>query len=91
VLVSENQMYERLRVLVHPLGQFTPIPADGATANSETGMKSHPDCSSPDRNIDEQTQPMEAQTYVWCLEDSKLEKELWSFDEYLRNNGWRWI
>jgi hypothetical protein len=84
-------MYERLRVLVHPLGPFTPILADGATANSETGTKLHPDCSSPDRNVDGQMQPMEAQTYVWCLEDSKLEKELWSFEEYLGNNAWRWI
>jgi hypothetical protein len=86
-------MYERSRVLVRPLGPYTPVPADAAMANSETVVEECPVPTAlvPLAAISEQTQPVEAQTYVWCLEDSKLEKELWSFDEYLRNNAWRWI
>jgi len=85
-------MYERLRVLVHPLGPFTPVPEDAAMANSETVEESPiPTALVPLATVSEQTQPIEAQAYVWCMEDSKLEKELWSFDEYLRNNAWRWI
>jgi hypothetical protein len=28
---------------------------------------------------------------VWCSKDSYLEKELWSFDEFVKNNAYRWI
>ena len=84
-------MYERLEVLIHPLGPFTPVDADAATANSDTVEESLIPTAPPSlATVSEQTKLVEAQTYVWYLEDSKLEKELWSFDEYLRNNAWTW-
>jgi len=36
----------------------------------------------------ELAQRLPAQTYVWRLDD---EKELWSFDEFVKNNSWKWI
>ena len=42
-------------------------------------------------SADELAQPIPAQTYVWCSKDSYLEKELWSFDEFIRNNAYKWI
>jgi len=84
-------MYERLKVLVHPLGPFTSVHADAVAANSETGEESLIPTALPLlATISEQAQPIQAQTYVWCLEDSKLSKDHRSFDEYLRNNAWRW-
>ena len=84
-------MYERLHVLVHPLGQFTSVPADttGTTEAEEDGLI--PSAPAPLATISELAQPIEAQTYVWCLEDSDLETELWSFDEFIRESAWRWI
>jgi hypothetical protein len=35
--------------------------------------------------------PIPAQTYVWGEEDSGLEKDLWSFDEFVSKNAYRWI
>jgi hypothetical protein len=45
----------------------------------------------PLATANELAEPIEAQTYVWCLEDSDLEKELWSFDEFVKKNAWKWI
>lgn len=45
----------------------------------------------PIPSVDELAQPIPAQTYVWCSKDSYLEKELWSFEEFARNNAYKWI
>ena len=39
----------------------------------------------------EPAQTVPAQTYTWGQDDSHLDQELWSFDEFVRNNAWRWI
>ena len=84
-------MYERLHVLVHPLGPFTSVPAD-TTGSSEAEEGSLiPTAPTPLATISELAQLIEAQTYVWCVEDSDLETELWSFDEFIRESAWRWI
>ena len=84
-------MYERVHVLVHPLGPFTSVPAD-TTGSPEAGgdglISSAP---TPLATVSELARPIEVQTYVWCLEDSDLETELWSFDEFIRESAWRWI
>jgi hypothetical protein len=86
-------MYTRLQVRVHPLGPFTPVPADAvATATSETAEESLiPTALPPLATISELAEPIEAQTYVWCLADKWLEKEPWSFDEFVRKNACKWI
>ena len=86
-------MYDRLPVRVHPSGPFAPIPADAA-ATSETVMGDSliPATALPPlATVGELAEPIEAQTYVWCLRDSDLEKELWSFDEFVGKNAWKWI
>lgn len=42
-------------------------------------------------SADELAQPIPAQTYVWCSKDSYLDKELWSYEEFVRNNARKWI
>jgi len=81
-------MYDRLRVQVHPLGPLTPLPADTAVA-SQGGLI--PTTITPLAAIGELAEPIQAQTYVWCKEDRWLEKEPWSFDEFVRKNAWKWI
>jgi len=89
----EGNMYTRLQVRVHPLGPFTPVPADAvATATSETAEESLiPTALPPLATISELAEPIEAQTYVWCSGDKWLEKVPWSFDEFVRKNAWKWI
>ena len=74
-----------MQVLVHPLGPFEPIPGDAATGSLiPTDLPPLPAAS-------EMAQTVPAQTYVWCQDDSGLDKELWSFEEFIRKNAWKWV
>ena len=86
-------MYDRLQVRVHPLGPFNPVPADAAaTSDAVQGDSLIPTTALPPlAMVSELAEPIEAQTYVWCSKDKWLEKEPWSFDEFIRKNAWKWI
>ena len=89
-----NQQYVRKEVRVHPLGRLTAVPSDAAVSSSEaTAVEGSliPAVLPPLPSADERAPAIPAQTYVWCLKDSYLEKELWSFDEFVRNNAHKWI
>lgn len=87
-------------VLVHPLGPFTPVPADvpmGLAANPEAAedgdslVQATPPPLATNSEPAEAAQPIETHTYVWRLKDNWLEKELWSFDEFVAKHAWKWI
>jgi hypothetical protein len=85
-----GQEYIRLQVLVHPLGPFEPVPVDTAASGAVEDSLIPADLPPlPDANVMAQTVP--AQTYVWCQDDSGLDKELWSFEEFIQNNAWKWV
>ena len=86
-----NQEYVRKEVHVHPL---TTVASDAMVSSSEeTAVEGPliPAALPPLPSADELAQPIPAQTYVWCAKDSYLEKELWSFDNFVKNNAYRWI
>jgi hypothetical protein len=71
---------------------LTPVPSDASITSSEATVEGLiPAALPPLPSASELAQPILAQTYVWRLEDSDLEKELWSFDEFVRKNAYRWI
>jgi hypothetical protein len=72
---------------------LTPVPSDAAATSSEGTAEGCliPAVLPPLPSASELAQRILAQTYVWCLEDSGLEKELWSFDEFVRKNAYKWI
>jgi hypothetical protein len=72
---------------------LTAVPSDAAVTSSEATVEGCliPAALPPLPSASELAPPIPAQTYVWCLEDSGLEKELWSFDEFVRKNAYRWI
>lgn len=35
--------------------------------------------------------PVEADTYVWCLSSSELWAQLWSFEEFVKCSAWKWV
>ncbi|KAF8257012.1 hypothetical protein EI94DRAFT_1667463 [Lactarius quietus] len=87
---GDARKYVRLQVLVHPLGPFTPVPADVATSmNVEYSLI--PADLLPPPSVGELAQTVPAQTYAWGQDDGYLDKELWSFDEFVQKNAWRWI
>jgi len=85
--VFEGDEYVRLQVHVHPLGPFTQVPVHAATSEDSLIPAYLP----PLPAANEMAQTVPAQTYVWCQDDSGLDKELWSFDEFVRKNAWKWI
>lgn len=78
---------------MHPLGQLTPVPLEAAVTSSEATAEGSliPAALPPLPPASELAQPIPAQTYVWRLDDGGLEKELWSFDEFVSKNAYRWI
>ena len=90
-LVRINQEYVRKEVRVHPLGRLTAIPSDAAVSSSAVKGSLIPTALPPLPSADELAEPIPAQTYVWRSKDSYLEKELWSFDEFVKNNAYKWI
>ncbi|KAI9459421.1 hypothetical protein BJY52DRAFT_1186388 [Lactarius psammicola] len=88
--VFEGVEYVRLQVSVHPLGPFTSVPVD-AEAPGTLEDNLIPSNLPPLPAASELAQTVPAQTYVWCSYDSELDKELWSFDEFVRKNAWKWI
>jgi len=73
---------------------LTAVPSDAAVSSSKTTVVEGsliPAALPALPSADELAQPIPAQTYVWCSKDSFLEKELWSFDEFIRNNAHKWI
>jgi hypothetical protein len=72
---------------------LTAVPSDAAVSSSAVEGSLIPAALPPLPSADELrlAQPIPAQTYVWCSKDSHLEKELWSFDEFVKNNAYRWI
>lgn len=81
-----KRQYDRLLVNVHPLGPFTPISTDATATSDVVEDNLIPAELPPLPSAIELAQRLQAQTYVWRLDDSDLEKELWSFDGFVKNN-----
>jgi hypothetical protein len=90
VLTILEQQYARLEVLVHPLGPFTQIPVDDATAGAVEGSLI-PTELPPLPAATKLAEAVPTQTYVWCRDVRGLDNELWSYEEFVRKNAWMWI
>jgi len=84
--IYEGDEYTRDLVPVHPLsaptilspqinGQLAPLPS--------AAPHSHHPSSLP--------QPILANTYVWCKPPTWCTPSLWSFEDFVKNNAWKWV
>ena len=82
-----SQQYTRQAVSVYPLGplinirDMPPIEAKSLVPTTPPLMPT----------LDSLTSPIEADTYVWCLPPSELWTKLWTFEEFVKFNAWKWI
>lgn len=74
--------YSRDRVLVHPLGPLT-------TIEESSGAYIVPSKPDPLPAVSELAAPIEADTYVF-RDLSALHPELWSYEEFVKKNAWKW-
>jgi len=97
--VFEGDEYLRKTVQVHPLGIIVPLAAYEVPKHWVPGSAGHgkPDLtpSTPDplppNPSETLNPPIECETYVWASYPEELAKEPWSFQEFIRLNGWKWV
>jgi len=84
--VFEGNEYKRERVGVHPLEPLAAL-TSFSTSTAESLVPATP---SPLPAPSDLAATVEAETYVYCS-PSGLKAELWSFDDFVRNNAWKWV
>jgi len=85
--IFEGNQYTRQMVSVYPLGSLTNIKdIPPIEVNSLV-----PTTPSPIPTVDSLTNSVEADTYVWCLSPSELRAKLWTFEEFVKCNAWKWV
>jgi hypothetical protein len=85
--IFEGNQYTRELVSVYPLGQLANI-RDIPPIEVKSLMPTTPP-SIP--MLSELANPVEAATYVWCFPSSELRAQLWTFEEFVKLNAWKWI
>ena len=79
---------------MHPLGPFRPVQATSDSEEEAEAIEaslSVPSAIPPlRRSAGELAQTVPAQSYVWCVEDSRLDSKMWSYEEFVRKNAWKW-
>ncbi|KAI0359950.1 hypothetical protein OH77DRAFT_1419325 [Trametes cingulata] len=94
----EGDEYTRESVAVHPLGPLTPLsshseprasaptPADAAT-DAYVVPRTAPELPP----LDALPPPLSAETYIYAGPLSQLSPELWSYEDFVRENAWKWV
>ncbi|KAL0954482.1 hypothetical protein HGRIS_003451 [Hohenbuehelia grisea] len=84
--IFEGNEYTRQKVHVHPLGELESVPEVSPSSES-SAVPSAP----PPLPTELQLQPaIEVETYVYN-EPSSLARELWSYEDFVQKNAWKWI
>jgi hypothetical protein len=78
----------RKGVSVHPLGTLAPLAID-ITPTVESAIV--PAAPPPLPTEGKLAPAVAAATYVWCDPDDRLYPELWSFEQFVRDNAWKWV
>ncbi|KAG2131355.1 hypothetical protein DEU56DRAFT_814097 [Suillus clintonianus] len=82
--IFEGNQYTREIVSIYPLGPLANI--------RDIEVKSLVATTPPPIPVmSELANPVDAATYVWCLSSSELRAQLWTFEEFVKLNAWKWI
>ncbi|KAG1729660.1 uncharacterized protein EDB91DRAFT_1159188 [Suillus paluster] len=85
--VFEGNQYTREVVSVYPLAPLANI-RDIPPIEVKSLV---PATSPPIPILSSLANTVEADTYVWCLSSSELWAQLWSFEEFVKHNAWKWV
>lgn len=85
--VFEGDQYTRESVSVYPLGPLANI-RDIPPIEVKSLVPTTPP---PIPTLSELANPVDADTYVWCIGSSELRAQLWTFEEFVKLNAWKWI
>ncbi|OSD06492.1 hypothetical protein PYCCODRAFT_1431487 [Trametes coccinea BRFM310] len=94
----EGDEYTRERVNVHPLGPLVPLsshptsPAPARTAPEGATDAYIVPLTAPELPpLANLPPPISAETYIYAGPMSSLSPELWSYDDFVRENAWKWV
>ncbi|KAF8149898.1 hypothetical protein B0H34DRAFT_666397 [Crassisporium funariophilum] len=82
--IFEGSEYTREKVQVHPLGPFTSL--SNTSIDLKELVPAHPP---PLPSPSEMLNAIEAETYIYN-DERDLKAELWSFDDFVTKNAWKW-
>ncbi|KAJ3753530.1 hypothetical protein EV360DRAFT_53325 [Lentinula raphanica] len=82
----EGDEYSRSNIEIHPLQSLVDISDYNATLDEATLVPVDPP---PIPSASDLLPATPAQTYIYNNLDN-LEADLWSFDDFVRNNAWKW-
>ncbi|KAI0368638.1 hypothetical protein BV20DRAFT_969010 [Pilatotrama ljubarskyi] len=94
----EGDEYTRESVAVHPLGPLTPLSSHSEPrASAPTPGDAATDAYVVPRTAPELPPlnalptPLPAQTYIYAGPLDQLSSELWSYEDFVRENAWKWV
>ncbi|EJF64746.1 hypothetical protein BD309DRAFT_945513 [Dichomitus squalens] len=98
----EGDEYTRENVLVHPLGPLTSLSHTPPPRTAIPNIGSSPSNAATDAYIvplrapelpplDALPPPLPAQTYIYAGPLRDLSPELWSYEDFVRENAWKWV
>ena len=95
-IVTFAQEYTRENVQVHPLGPIRPLNLNVYPDSDSLSLKTTesvfvPEHPEPLPGREALFAPIGCQTYIWSKPISDLDKELWSFTDFVRTNAWKWV
>lgn len=82
------QEYIRTKVPVHRLGLLLPLSSSGNQSAESSVVPSTPPALPPSEDL---AAPVEAETYIWCMPISHVERKLWSYETFVKENAYKWI
>jgi len=83
-----QQEYTRTLVSVHPLSPLTRM---SNTNFSSVASSIIPQTASPLPSEAEMELTVEAEVYMWSAPLSRLKRELWSYETFIKENAWKWV
>ncbi|KAI0714347.1 hypothetical protein C8T65DRAFT_573437 [Cerioporus squamosus] len=94
----EGDEYTRENVEVHPLGSLTPLSSTSVPKSSiPTSSEAATDAYVVPLNVpslpplDALPAPLPAETYIYAGPITDLSPELWSYEDFVRENAWKWV
>ncbi|KAF7791673.1 hypothetical protein EIP86_002696 [Pleurotus ostreatoroseus] len=82
----EGNEYAREQVPVHTLADFIPLtqshPKEGSIV---------PSSPPPVPPLSSLRPPLTANIYIWINPVSELRPELWEYEQFVRENAWKWV
>lgn len=68
---------------MHPLASLQSLNAPSINVVSTS--------AAPLPSSTELSEPVEANTYIWIVQLSDLEPELWSYEVFVKDSAWKWV